>query len=83
VTWSSANSYNLHDPIAKRLAIYRHESAPSFSQIELAVCFYDEACDYPKETFEQITKRLYRVDSKSLKRARRLKEARRMFNLAR
>jgi hypothetical protein len=27
-------------------------------QTDLAVCFYDEGCGYPKETFEQITKRV-------------------------
>jgi|HubBroStandDraft_6_1064221.scaffolds.fasta_scaffold12814_5 hypothetical protein len=32
--------------------------ALTFPQLELAICFYDEACDYPKETFEQITKRV-------------------------
>jgi hypothetical protein len=41
-----------------RLTIYRDESTLLFSQIEPVVCLYDEACDYPKETFEQITKRV-------------------------
>ena len=30
----------------------------TMEQTDLAVCFYDEGCGYPKETFEQITKRV-------------------------
>jgi hypothetical protein len=53
-------------------------------QSDLAVCFYDEACDYPKENFEQITKRVVaRGFGKSKTSAALRKEARKMFNLAR
>jgi hypothetical protein len=59
-------------------------SALSFPQIELAVCFYDEANDYPKETFEQITKRVIPRGFGNAKTSEAFrKEARKMFNLAR
>jgi hypothetical protein len=58
--------------------------ALTFPQLDLAICFYDEACDYPKETFEQITKRvLPRGFGKSKTSEALRKEARKMFNLAR
>lgn len=62
----------------------RISPALTFTQIELTVCFYDEACDYPKENFEQITKRLVpRGFGKSGQSAAFEKEARKMFELAR
>lgn len=64
----------------------KHPAIPAltFPQSELAVCFYDEANDYPKETFEQITKRVVpRGFGKSKTSAAFKKEARKMFNLAR
>jgi hypothetical protein len=54
------------------------------SQLDVAISFYDTACDYPKETFEQIAKRLVpRGFGKSRTRATFEKEARKMFDLAR
>jgi hypothetical protein len=56
----------------------------SFQQSDLAVCFYDEACDHPKESFEQITKRVVpRGFGKSKTAAAFKRETRRMFELAR
>jgi len=67
-----------------RLTISRDESTLLFSQIELAVYLYDEACDYPKETFEQIAKRVVpRGLGKSKTSAAFRKEARKLFSLAR
>jgi len=58
--------------------------ALTFEQIELAVCFYDEANDYPKETFEQIAKRVVpRGFGKSKTSEAFRKESRRMFDMAR
>jgi hypothetical protein len=62
----------------------RVSRAITFPQIELAICFYDEACDYPKENFEQIAKgALPRGFGKSRTSAAFRKEARKMFELAR
>jgi hypothetical protein len=67
-----------------RLTIYRDESTLLFSQIEPVVCLYDEACDYPKETFEQITKRVVpRGFGKAKTSAAFRQEARKLFYLAR
>jgi hypothetical protein len=58
--------------------------ALTFPQLDLAICFYDEACDYPKETFEQITKRVVPRGFGNAKTSEAFrKEARKMFNLAR
>jgi hypothetical protein len=58
--------------------------ALTFPQLELAICFYDEACDYPKETFEQITKRVVpRGFGKAKTSAPFRREARKMFYFAR
>jgi hypothetical protein len=58
--------------------------ALTFPQLELAICFYDEACDYPKESFEQITKRVVPRGFRRSKTVAAFKrEARRMFDLAR
>jgi hypothetical protein len=49
--------------------------------LELAVCFYDEANDYPNENFDQIAKRVVpRGFGKSKTSAAFRKEARRMSN---
>jgi hypothetical protein len=62
-------------------AATRH--ALTFPQIELAIYFYDEPCDYPKENFEQIKKRVVpRGFGKSKPSAAFKKEARKMFDLA-
>jgi len=54
------------------------------SQLDVAISFYDTACDHPKESFEQIAKRLVpRGFGKSRTSAMFEKEARKMFNLAR
>lgn len=51
-------------------------------QSDLAVNFYDVACDYPNESLVQIAKRV--VPQKWNKASAAFKrEARRMFNLAR
>jgi hypothetical protein len=56
----------------------------SFQQSDIAVSFYDAACDYPKESFEQITKRLAaRGFGKSRTSAVFKQDAREMFTLAR
>jgi hypothetical protein len=56
----------------------------SFGQQELAVNFYDSACDWPSATFQQITKQVVpRGFSKSTTSAAFRKEARKMFDLAR
>jgi hypothetical protein len=58
--------------------------ALTFPQIELAITLYDVACDYPKENFEQITKRVVpRGFGKSKTSGAFRKEARKMFALAR
>jgi hypothetical protein len=58
--------------------------ALTFPQLELAVCFYDEANDYPKENFEQIAKRVVpRGFGKSKTSGAFKREARKMFALAR
>ena len=58
--------------------------ALTFPQLELAICFYDEACDYPKENFEQIAKRVVPRGSGKLKTSGVFrKEARKMFDSAR
>ena len=54
------------------------------SQLDVAISFYDTACDYPKETFEQIAKRLLpKGFGKSRTRAVFEEQARKMFKLAR
>jgi hypothetical protein len=64
----------------KRLASY----VLPLSQLDVAISFYDTACGYPKESFEQIAKRLVpRGFGKSRTRATFEKEARKMYNLAR
>jgi hypothetical protein len=56
----------------------------SFAQQELAVNFYDAACDEPRATFEEIAKRaLPRGFGKSKSSAAFKEEARKMFDLAR
>jgi hypothetical protein len=56
----------------------------SFEQLELAVNFYDVACDEPSATFEQVAKKVVPGGfGKSKSSAAFNKEARRMFNLAR
>jgi hypothetical protein len=56
----------------------------SFEQQELAVTFYDVACDRPHATFEQVAKKVVpRGFGKSKSSARFKKEARKMFDLAR
>ena len=61
----------------KRLAL-------TFPQLELAICLYDEACDYPRETFEQITKRVVPQGfGKTKTCAAFKKEAQKMYKLAR
>jgi hypothetical protein len=56
----------------------------SFPQSDLAVSFHDAACDYPKESFEQIATRVVpRGFGKSKTSAALTKEAQKMFNLAR
>jgi len=58
--------------------------ALTFPQLELAICVYDEACDYPKENFEQIAKRVVpRGFGKSKSSTAFKREARKMFDLAR
>jgi hypothetical protein len=55
----------------------------TIEQSDLAVSFYDEACDYPKKTFEQITKRVVpRGFGKSKTSEAFRKEARKTFDLA-
>ncbi|MFZ3331970.1 MAG: hypothetical protein WA197_15145 [Candidatus Acidiferrales bacterium] len=52
-------------------------------QCDLAVSFYDAAADHPKESFEQIAKRVVpRGFGKSKANAALKKEARKMFDLA-
>jgi hypothetical protein len=56
----------------------------SLPQQELAVNFYDAACDEPSATFEQVAKQVVpRGFGKSKSSAAFEKEARKMFNLAR
>ena len=56
----------------------------SFPQQELAVKFYDAACDRPSATFEQVARQVVpRGFGKSKSSAAFKKEARKMFNLAR
>jgi hypothetical protein len=56
----------------------------SFAQRELAVNFYDAACDEPSATFEPIAKRVVpRGFGKSRSSAAFEKESRKMFNLTR
>jgi hypothetical protein len=58
--------------------------ALTFPQLELAICFYDEAGDYPNESFEQIAKRVVpRGFGKWKTSGAFRKEARKMFDLAR
>jgi len=53
-------------------------------QSDLAVSFYDMAADYPKESFEQVAKRVVpRGFGRTKTGAAFKKEAQRMFNLAR
>jgi hypothetical protein len=55
-----------------------------FEQTELAITFYDVACDHPRATFEQVAARvLPRGFGKSGTAAIFKREARRMFKLAR
>jgi hypothetical protein len=59
-------------------------SALTFPQLDLAICFYDEANDYPKENFDQIAKRVApRGFGRSKTAAAFKREARKMFDLAR
>lgn len=63
----------------------KRPTAPGLSmeQSDLAVVFYDEAADHPKESFARITKRVVpRGFGKSKTTAAFKKEAQRMFNLA-
>ena len=54
------------------------------SQLGVAISFYDAACDHPKETFEQIAKRLVpRGFGRSKTHVVFEKKARKMFDLAR
>jgi hypothetical protein len=56
----------------------------SMEQSDLAVSFYDAAADYPKESFQQVAKRVVpRGFGKTKTSAAFEREARRMFNLAR
>jgi hypothetical protein len=54
-------------------------------QIEMVVNFYEEACDHPKESFEQITRRMF--GSKGFPKTKNAtlykEECRKSFNLAR
>jgi hypothetical protein len=53
------------------------------SQLDVAISFYDMAADFPRENFEQITKRLLpRGFGKSKTAAAFEREARKMCNLA-
>jgi hypothetical protein len=53
-------------------------------QSDLAVSFYDAAVDHPKESFEQIAKRVVPPGFGKSKTTTEFKrEARKMFNLAR
>jgi hypothetical protein len=53
-------------------------------QLEMAICFYDVACDNPKRSFEQITMRvLPRGFGESKASVRFKKEARKTCDLAR
>jgi hypothetical protein len=53
-------------------------------QSDLAVSFYDAAADYPKESFQQVAKRVVpRGFGKTKTSVAFEREARRMFNLAR
>jgi hypothetical protein len=64
--------------------VKRKRPALTFPQLELAISFYDMAADYPKESFEQITKRVLPLAlGKSKTSAAFRKEARKMFDLAR
>ncbi len=61
-----------------------HATKLSFQQQELAVNFYDAACDAPRATFEQIAKEVVpRGFGKSKTGAAFKREARKMFTLAR
>jgi hypothetical protein len=54
------------------------------NQSDLAVSFYDAACDFPAETFEQIAKRLVpKGFGRSSSSPAFKREAQRMFKLAR
>jgi hypothetical protein len=56
----------------------------AFEQQELAVNFYDAACDSPRATFEQIAKQVVpRGFGRSKTSAAFKREARKMFKLAR
>jgi len=56
----------------------------SFEQHELAVNFYDAACDEPSATFEQIAEQVVsRGFGKSKSSAAFKQEARKVFDLAR
>jgi hypothetical protein len=56
----------------------------TMEQSDLAVCFYDEANDHPKETFEQIAKRVVpRGFGESRTSLTFRKEAGKLFNLVR
>jgi hypothetical protein len=62
----------------------KHIPRISYEQQELAINFYDMACDYPRESFEMITKRLLpRGFGKSKSVGAFKKEAKKMFDLAR
>ncbi|MGA9971994.1 MAG: hypothetical protein WA690_22105 [Candidatus Acidiferrales bacterium] len=53
-------------------------------QSDLAVSFYDVAADYPRESFDQVSKRILPQGfGKSKTSTTFKKEARKMFNLAR
>jgi hypothetical protein len=56
----------------------------TFPQLDVAISFYDTAADYPRASFEQITKRLLpRGFGRSKTAPAFEREARRMFNHAR
>jgi hypothetical protein len=56
----------------------------SMEQSDLAVSFYDAAAGYPKESFEQVAKRVVpRGFGKTKTSAAFKKEARKMYDLAR
>jgi hypothetical protein len=62
----------------------KHIPRISYEQQELAINFYDMACDYPRESFEMITKRLLpRGFGKSKSVGVFKKQAKKMFDLAR
>jgi hypothetical protein len=65
-----------------KLSFAERTAKLSFAQQELAVTFYDVACDQPSETFAQIAKRVMPQGWIKASAAFR-REARKMFNNAR